>query len=223
MTLARKLLLLTTMALAALALAIPASAAAYTWTVNGLHEGQEEYEPLGEGEESGPVVYYGTIGHKNMTFPSRTWSCEAEITLNAEGPSQGAVVDFESDKQTCVGTGAYQGCNLVLEETNVYDAEGNPAWLIDVGAEPANVSHSRGESLEVSHVELSGCFAPGIYYEFEELELVPTLDQEGGLEGFALKGWDMMNSTNVSWEFDRQAPPSFPPEEPSSGVQLGLE
>lgn len=180
MTLTRKMALLATMATMALAFAIPASASAYTWTVDWYQEGPVSMEA----EETAWQSYEGNFGFSLGSQGG--FSCETTIEIEAEGPSAGKIIDFIRNPSECQGTGNYANCVLEGESNNV--ASG---WNIDVGL-PSPMVTGSGSGLEVhdDYDYEQDCPFPGRTIRLSSLELVPTLNEQGMITQFTLEGWE---------------------------------
>ncbi len=116
----KKMMLLASMALAAFAVAGPASASAHEWTDN-------------EAGFSGHLTQglTGFISFGNPEAGQNKFGCEAEVTLTMEGGSStGQVTAFNVNTAACAHEGElFEGCELVEDQ-----ATGLP-WTVHITAE----------------------------------------------------------------------------------------
>lgn len=194
MTLMKKTILLASMAMMALAFAIPASASAYKWTANSTYMKQIEVEEeiveveankisYFEEEETAPVSqqFEGRFG---FSYPSvGSFDCDATIEVEVSEGSGGKISKLVRDAspETCEGTGRWNGCYPAELTSNV--AAG---WNIDVKSSPV-ITSSSGTLAIVDKYE--GCSQLYPYtMSFQAIQLVPTLDSEGRITKFVLEG-----------------------------------
>lgn len=122
----KKLTLLAAMALAAIALAVPASASALEWTHNG-----EAFEGTVEDTLS------GTIAFGNPAPGQTKFGCLSHIGVEVEGGTDtGVISSFQRTTETCAGEGAFAGCSLVEDEVT-----GLPADIKIVGTNEATLEN----------------------------------------------------------------------------------
>ena len=124
----KKMLLLASMALAAVAFAAPATASAVdVWTADG--------DTLGPGNEATA----GFEGFINFTTPPpavpvhSSFGCQVTVAIKAVGEAGGTVESFNPTTDTCQGTGIFVNCKL-KEDTS------NPPWNISIASTPGTVS-----------------------------------------------------------------------------------
>jgi hypothetical protein len=179
-----KKVLLLVVALAALAL--PASASAYsTWTENG--------EGIAEGNEFSQTY---TV-QKHSYFPY--WPsydrirCQVSIQITATGgevPSltTARISQFNEQPGTCETAGLFVNCDISNPKNNI--AEG---WNVSHGS-PMLVENAGGESIIMSRkivdVEPHECYYPGKSGQTYQipLEFIPTVNGEGEITEVMLKG-----------------------------------
>jgi hypothetical protein len=124
------------LAMALAALAVPASASADSWADAGtpIEAGADITQP-----------YEGFLQFN--TGPTGIFGCDVTVTITTEGPHVAEVTKFSPTTSTCVGTGAFKGCVLVKDTSNV-------PWDINNIATPLVVTKLGGN--------------PTIHYEFKE-------------------------------------------------------
>jgi hypothetical protein len=103
---AKKMLLLTTVALAAMVLAIPASASAGKWKDKGVFLNASEHATL---------VFSGKVEleYKNAT---NVLTCNASFTLTAEGGETGTITKFDLETASCSGIGIFAKCTVKTDK-----------------------------------------------------------------------------------------------------------
>ena len=157
----KKMLLLASMALAAVAFAVPATASAKTdvWTADG--------ETLGPGEEATA----GFEGFLAFTTPQpavpvhSTYGCQVTVAINAVGEAGGTVEAFNPTTGTCEGTGVFTGCKLKEHTTN-------PPWNINVATTPGSVT---GPITIHNIYEGCGFGSPTSHLVFNAVSVEPTV------------------------------------------------
>jgi len=104
----REMLLLTVVALAAVAFAAPASASAnpLTWKDNGVVLKPKEHATL---------TFTGQF-YIEYLASLNTFSCETNITLTAEGGHTGTITKVEVKTDKCTATGKFANCTLEDDE-----------------------------------------------------------------------------------------------------------
>jgi hypothetical protein len=182
MTFTKKIALLVSMSLAALAFAIPASASAYTeWTV------------FGQGEGEGTEVYEGpfTWQIKSPYLDPGAFRCNAAITLEVVKPGESAgesrIVGFERDPSSCVGEGSYSNCPLKSMSDNL-----SSGWDVNLGSPLTVTNHSTGPIVIATKYDYVNSMCPRTQDEGRfgsGLEFVPTLDKYGQITEFKLNGF----------------------------------
>ncbi|HEV7769188.1 MAG TPA: hypothetical protein VGO66_00845 [Solirubrobacterales bacterium] len=190
----RKLALLASMALIALAFALPASASAYTeWTYNGapLEEGEVASQSF-EGKFSWWILQLGK------------YSCDVSVEIEAEGFTGGWVSSFLQDAESCSGTLFWGGCQLVAYPNSLGGAK------VDVASSPPKVSNP-GEKVEILDV-FEGCQAPWRTMKVPYFDMVTTLDEEGRIASITLQSYDQFGLPVVIG-------PLTPAESPELGLQ----
>jgi hypothetical protein len=175
----RKLVLLAAMALAAVAFAVPASASASTWTVEGA--------PLYEGE-TWNETYQGSFGYSVNVYGK--FQCSATIELELEGGTSAEaatakIVKFERVAKTCSGSGFFwANCKLASGSSNV--ASG---WNVNVTPPTPELTSPSGEIVVTDKYEGCTSGATGRTTRFREpMELIPTLNAQNRITGLALEG-----------------------------------
>jgi hypothetical protein len=174
----KRIILLAAMAL--VVLAVPASASAYTW-------GHNTYGPVTELEEGVTLNEYYTgvigfdFGYSGIWIPKGGFFCETTVQIEAEGPSAGRIVKFERDPNLCQGTGSWAGCELKSGSTNIADG-----WNIDVSSSTPQIVSASGEIKIFDQYQ--NCNQGSRTTSYKSLELIPTLNGEGRLTEFVLKG-----------------------------------
>lgn len=98
----KKILLFATVALAAAALAVPASASAGKWKDKGVFLNAGEHATLAF---SGKVE----LEYKNAT---NVLTCNASLTLTAEGGETGTITKFDLETASCSGVGIFAKCTV---------------------------------------------------------------------------------------------------------------
>jgi hypothetical protein len=144
----KKMTLLVGLALAAIAFAVPASASAQVW--NGTHEDS----------------LTGFLAFGNPAAGQTKFGCVVHISVEVEGGTDtGAISSFNRTTETCVGEGAFTGCELVEDETT-----GLPATFTLTGTNEATMSNAgvvihnvydaacpiESSTLTVPHLTMSG-------------------------------------------------------------------
>jgi hypothetical protein len=171
----KKILLLGSMALLALAFAIPASASASVWTYGG--------EEVGEGEVYAQS-FEGSIGwdHYVGGWGPSGFHCAAAMEIEAEGPSAGRVSSFSQNPASCSKYGAWTNCNLASYSTNLSNG-----WNLDVEALPGTLT-TPGQPVKITDVFAAGCKYGGHNIWVNQWSFTPTLNAEGRLVSFTLTG-----------------------------------
>ncbi|HEV7771307.1 MAG TPA: hypothetical protein VGO66_11705 [Solirubrobacterales bacterium] len=190
-----KKVLLLVVALAALAL--PASASAYsTWTIGGspIPEGftiGEEYE--------GNFSWVEWSGGKSHPV----FSCEVRLGIYAQthegGAQQAWVSKFERDPEKCEGYYNYNGC-VINTMTNNFSS----GWDVTLNAGTPRITSPSG------FVEIADTFVyPGSCpttgksaqwgNESSPLSLVPTVDKNGNITQIALEGQTTKGIVNYTF------------------------
>jgi hypothetical protein len=109
----KKMLLLASMALAAIAFSVPASASALEWTHNGA-----EFE--GEVEDT----LSGSLFFGNPEAGQTKFGCNLHIGIIAHGGTTTSTSgNISRTTETCAGEGAFTGCELVEDETTGLPAD----------------------------------------------------------------------------------------------------
>lgn len=199
----KKMMLLASMALAALAFAVPASASAYEWTVFGGSE------PVTEGQVASDP-YEGDFGF--LFQPGNTgYTCHADLMLNGYGPdgngvSTGEISDLKLDPESCQGSGAYAGCELTSQSNNL------TGKLFSIASSPFSISNAQ---IIERFENCSNEYLKSKQLNFASLEFVPTLDAQGVITEFTLEGTDTMGiGTYVFGPFTPA---------PSAWLELGIQ
>jgi hypothetical protein len=103
----KKMLLVASMALAAIAFSVPASASALDWT----HEGG----PFSGTRSDGLT---GKLSFGNPALGQNKFGCIVHISLTANGGSTtGSITSFDHTTSTCTGEGSFAGCEVVDDQT----------------------------------------------------------------------------------------------------------
>jgi hypothetical protein len=103
----KKMLLLASMALAAVAFSVPASASAQEWTHNGASFIGHKTDTL-----------TGKISFGNPAPGANKFGCVAHAGLTVFGGSTtGEIENFLPTTSTCTGEGIFAGCQLIEDET----------------------------------------------------------------------------------------------------------
>jgi hypothetical protein len=173
----KRQLVLTTMALAAIAFSVPAMASAepFTWTDRHVH--------LEEAEKTEPKPFEGRL---EFTTGFGSFGCDVTVLVVAEGPNKGTVTEFNPTTKTCSGTFAFGGCVLTKDKTNIEEG-----WHIEVT--PSGLMHVTSTSGDLTiHNEYHGCAGGQVtsHLEFESATLTPTLDPEGTINHLHLSATD---------------------------------
>ena len=131
----KKMLLLASMALAAMAVAIPAAASAEPalWT--------HEHKVLTSGTPSSPYE-----GFAKFEIPGVfSFGCEITVRLQAEPGTTGTVTEFKVTTTTCKGTGAAAACELGGDHPE------NLPWTV----------HTTTHDLEITDVTILNTYKAG--------------------------------------------------------------
>ena len=176
----KKLLMLFSTALLALAFAVPASASAgyNNWTFTG----EKSFEPFEdfEGRFTVAEITAGPLAGSSL-------HCDAAFTVEAQlAGAKGRISAFEFDMETCEGVGRWANC---VGDSYKEDISGTP---IDMGATPTSFGGGgEGASYEVKLKSQGGtCIADSDYASFYEGEMIPTLSETGRVLSFELVGFD---------------------------------
>jgi hypothetical protein len=179
----KKLLMMISTALLALAFAVPASASAYTdWTVNGESELESSsYEEFSGKFRLSPLI---TQGPASGSY----FKCDATFTVEAypiweEGPAQGRITYFKFDTESCEGVGIWQNCKGAEPYTQNFSGA-----QIDMSASPPSLSRPNGG---ISYkMALQGC--GGEWFNSPNIEnpveITPTLNEQGRIVSLKLDG-----------------------------------
>jgi hypothetical protein len=175
----KKAILLTGLALAAVALAAPASALAQKGTL--FDEGAKV--------PAGNHATLPTTGVISFDFSelASSFGCLAhpELTLKSGHPSTGTVTSFSFTTDDCSGTGLLTGCELASDETN------KPA--VDVTATSLEVT-----DFTFTAVFKEGCIVPVALWTFPVVTATP--DDTAEISGFELEGEGVDDVTELAME-----------------------
>jgi len=151
----KKMMLFASMALAAIAFAVPATASALEWT----HEGAKF---AGTAEDT----LSGKISFGNPEAGKTKFGCIAHAGVSANGGlPTGSVTSFTPTTETCEGEGLFAGCELVSDSTT-----GLPAGISITGTNTLTLSNATivihneynaacpvaKSTLTVSHLTMTG-------------------------------------------------------------------
>jgi hypothetical protein len=158
----KKMMLLSSMALAAVAFAVPASASAQAlWAHDGVPLSHETVTFSGFAEfhliDSPVPASFGCVVH-------------ATVTIYNDPEAHGDVTDFEVTTETCEGTGVLKGCQLIGHSNT---AEGAGSWTVDVTTEHFTITN-----VQITDAFNEGCAAPGAILHFPEITAAPDNAEE---------------------------------------------
>jgi hypothetical protein len=171
----KKILMLSSMALAAIAFAAPAASAELpTWTHDHeFIEGSEKVEQSFEGHLSFHRPPFGTFG------------CDVTATVVAKAGTTATVTKFEPTTETCTGVGAFAGCVLTHDTANVpWDAHVNGTKDNETNSAPLSVTKD-DDDVTITNV-YHGCAVPQIthtHLEFEQVEVTAEMNDETTIVG----------------------------------------
>jgi hypothetical protein len=170
----RKITILASLALGALAFAIPASASAeVTWTDRHMH--------VGNGEKTAEKPFEGFL--EFFAGGENTFGCQVTVKVIAEGPNKGEVTSFQPTTTECVGKGVFVGCQIEKHTANTpWDLDLTENETITVTPRPP------AEDLTIHNEYKEGCAVPTSHLEFPDATLTPTLDGEGTITSLSLSG-----------------------------------
>jgi hypothetical protein len=166
--------ILASLALGALAFAIPASASAEaTWTDTHVH--------VGEGEKTDEKPFEGFL--EFFAGGENTFGCQVTVKVIVEGPNKGEVTSFQPTTTECVGKGVFVGCQIEEHTANTpWDLDLTENETITVTPRPP------AEDLTLHNEYKEGCAVPTTHVEFPSTTLTPTLDEEGTITSLSLIG-----------------------------------
>lgn len=174
-----KMLLLIVVALAAVAFAAPASATAnpLTWKDNGVVLKPKEHATL---------AFTGKLVEEYLG-PANTFSCNASITLTAEGGHTGTLTKFELETKSCAGIGKFANCILKDDKITTLPA----------------VVHTTTTDFEITGITIeyifekdTGCANPGLTTIFKNITATPNKLQP--IASVFLSGADVSTSHVLS-------------------------
>jgi len=169
----KKILLLSSMALAAIAFAVPATASAtnLTWTDDHVHiAGDDEFTQ-------------GFEGPLSFDTPFGSFGCE-EVTVAVVATSTGATIEeFKPTTNTCTGTGAFVNCELTNDTFNT-------PWQVSTTTTDLVVTKTGGD-IEIHNFygEKNGqpCGVGSTTSSlFGSIAIVPELDGEGTIKALEI-------------------------------------
>jgi hypothetical protein len=160
---AKKTLLLAMVALAAAALAIPASASAGNWKDNGVQLKAGEHATLGF---SGKIE----MEYKNA---ANILSCNASLTLTAEGGETGTITKFDLETASCSGTGIFAKCTVKADKTGTPLVVHTTATGFEVTKAEANIEY------EGCTLKKSQQFFPSVFATANQLEPIASITLGG--------------------------------------------
>lgn len=197
----KKILLLASMAVAAIAFAAPASASA-EWTFTDFRDNEHKHVETNQHFEQ---AFEGFLGFSTVVG---TYQCEVTVKVTTTGPNSAKVKEFNVTTPTCEGTGFFAGCELANDSNNL----GETTWTINLTTSDGvmHVKRHAGD-LTIFNEYKEGCFFETSHLEFGEVTLTPTLDGEGTFSKLTLSGTD--TSGNVT---------AFGSVEPENGPTLGM-
>lgn len=183
------------MVLVALALAIPASASAYSsWTANGSAVPAEEVAVGTYSEENWGAEEYASA--ENFGFDlwwAGNFNCRAaaDITVKGtkDGKGLGQVSKLNVDSEFCFGEDAFAGCELESFSNNI-------PWDIKVeGEKPGrlHVTKTSGSKEIEFKFEFQECNNPLVSttsqtFSYHYMDMIPTVDAAGKLTSYMLEG-----------------------------------
>jgi hypothetical protein len=132
----KKMILLASLALAAIAFAVPASASAQVWT--GTHTDS----------------LTGFIVFGNPAAGQTKFGCEMHVAFTVAGnTTTGSLETFEPTTATCVGEGSYTGCELVEHETTIP----NDTTIHITGTNSVTLTTPTGTAIVIHNIYDEGC------------------------------------------------------------------
>jgi hypothetical protein len=143
----KKMMLLASMALAAVAFAVPASASALEWTDNGA---------AFEGTASDTLS--GFISFGNPEAKQTKFGCVSHAGFSVTGGSTtGSLTSFTPTTGTCKGEGAFTGCELVEDVTTI--PAGTQIHITGPNSATVTAPESEGvaEPIVIHNVYNAGC------------------------------------------------------------------
>ena len=139
----KKMMLLASMALAAIAFAVPASASALEWT----DEGSSFSGEIGD-------TITGFIAFGNPVAGQTKFGCEAHAEIDfIGGGTTATLTSFEPTTGTCVGEGSFTGCKLVEHQTTI--PSGTRIHIL--GTNTMTLTTPAGEPIVLHNVYDTGC------------------------------------------------------------------
>jgi len=185
-----RVLLLTAVALTALAFAISASASAAEWT----HEGKSFKKH----------VEIGISGVETVKSLGAELECEFHTTITTEGGSTAQITKFEITGETCVGSGIFGACPVILTKVT------HLPWKIDI----------QGNDLTITGVEIYKTYAPGCLVESTETttgKMTITLNEAGKLNSGNFH-YQPQTDINGSGEYATEVSGPYQVAEPNAGT-----
>jgi hypothetical protein len=162
----KRIAIVASLALAAVALAVPTAASAQqlTWTHDHVLLGEnDEVEQHLEGR-----LKFAAAGAENNNF-----SCVVTVTLVAEGEHHGTVTKFEPTTETCIGEGAFTGCTLTSHNSDV-------PWTVETTGTSLRITDDVAGDMTVQNV-YHGCALgiPGSHLDIGAAIVTPDQTGEG--------------------------------------------
>ena len=167
---AKKMLLFSALALAAVAALAPAAGQA-EWT----HEGKA-LSGSGTFSLSGSVKLEVAGGH--------TYECPVliEMTILEGAEGKGTINSYEPVAPSCKGTGAVATCQLAGTHTPF---EETGPWVVDAKEWANKVIDAKATNVTFEYT-FKGCLVPNAHVEFKEVTMTP--DNVGQISSFTLSG-----------------------------------
>ncbi len=192
----KRMMLLTGMALAAIAFAVPATASALPKT-DGTHWTNGDEHPVVNDEVEIKAPFEGFIDFTAPMPPfpiHSTFGCEVTMTVAVKGPTVADVTEYRPTNGTCLGTGIFAGCLLKADMNNapwnVINKKGNTS-AVPPTASDFEISRNSGDiTVKYEFEKCSAGAVPSIDLTFISLTLTPTLDENGTVTGLAISGKD---------------------------------
>jgi hypothetical protein len=153
----KKMMLLASLALAAIAFAVPASASAQVW--NGTHTDS----------------LTGFIAFGNPAAGATKFGCQAHAAFTVTGnTTTGTLETFVPTTSTCVGEGSFTGCELVEHETTIP----NDTTIHITGTNSVTLTTPTGTAIVIHNVYDEGCAIEKSTLTVTHLNLnTPTVSQ----------------------------------------------